>query len=423
MHVTQSEKRERWSPGGLSLILGATVISGAAGYLLQILMPLWLDTPDTYLRFGVFWATTFLLVSMISGVQQEVSRAVTLRPNGDAHLSDVRSGGARRTLGGSAAAFVGLAILAALIVTLIGGRSLFGGDVVTLGGALLIACVGYTLVAVLSGVFYGIEAFGFAAATTVLDATLRFALVLAIALLGLGLVPIAYGVAIPFALTALLIGLATQSKLRGRVRIDVGVRALVVNAGQAMLAALATGVLISGLPTILSLTSLALGETALAGIVLALTLTRAPLVIPLLALQSYLVVSYRKALNRARTRALQLSAAIAVLSVLLASIIWAFGPWALGAIYGGEFALTGVQLALVIASGGATAGLCAVAPALLSQGRHPQFLGVWAISAIATVVALLFTSGSVEATLGAIALGPLIGWCVAFFLLRGGKGS
>lgn len=411
--------RSRRNP--LVLLLGATVLSGGIGYVLQILVPLWLDTPETYVPFAVFWATTFLLVSMISGVQQEISRAVHLRaPNSVADRGSGRTSDEPRAAGDtlvrSSIVFVIIAAVIAILVTAVGGVSLFGAQQWELGGALALACVGYALVAVLSGLFYGAEAYTLAAGTTVLDALLRFGMMLTIALLGLGLVPIAYGVALPFLLTALIIGCIAHRRLRGRLSLDVGARKLVIQASQAMLAALATGVLISGLPTILSFTSGGLGDTALAGIVLALTLTRAPIVIPLLALQSYLVVTYRKLATASWRRALLLSAAVAGLTLVVAMLLWAFGPQLLSAVYGNSFALSGPQLALVVASGGTTAGLAAAAPMLLARGHHSRYLAVWALAAVITVAALMFTRDSVDGTLIAIAAGPLIGWVASFLM-------
>ena len=404
---------------GLVAILAATVIAGAAGYVLQALVPLWLSTPAEYLQFGVFWATTFLLVSMVSGFQQEVTRAI--RPVEDADVSQSAGSATTRTLGRTTLVVILGAILVALLITVIASDRLFPISPAMLGLALAIGLSGYVGISVLSGIFYGLESYGLAATTTVLDSVLRFFAVLIPVSLGLGLVPAAFGIVLPFVGTAVVMWLVARKRLTGRYRIDVETKRLLLNGAQAMLAALATGVLISGLPSILKLTSSSLGETSLAGIVLALTLTRAPIVVPLLALQSYLVVTYRRLGERAWIRAIALFGAVAVLTVILSLAAWAVGPWFLETIYGADFVLTGVELALILASGGATGGLCVVAPALLARSLHGRYLVCWLASALTTVIALLVADGSVIATILAIAVGPLVGCVLSLALLKSNR--
>lgn len=403
---------------GLIAILFATAFAGALGYILQALVPVWLRDPSDYLQFSVFWATTFLLVSMLSGLQQEISR--TVHP---IESLPSETGRADRGKPGRLLFQVGatVALLVALLVpatALFWGESLFPNNAPALVGAMTLALIGYLMIALLSGKFYGLSRFGFAAATTITDAVFRTILVLVPLAIGLGLTPVAYGVALPFSFAAILIWAISRRRLNGRYYVDVGAGKLLRNGGQAMLAALATGVLISGLPTVLRLTSSGLSEQTLAALILALTLTRAPLVVPLLALQSYLVVGYRNSPSSAASRAIKLTLGLFAVTAVVAALVAWVGYDLLVALYGSTFALDGFTLAFVVVSGGATAALCIIAPALLAAGLHSRYLAGWAISAVATIVLLAIFGQSLTGTIAAIAIGPLSGCLLCLAMLR-----
>jgi len=411
------------SKRGLIAILVATVIAGGLGYLIQALVPVWLNDPGAYLQFSVFWSTTFLLVSLLSGVQQEVTRAV--RP---VDVNDLEVG-LRAPLRAGISLFRAGAIIACAVILLmvttaaLWGPLLFSTQAYGLVGAMTLALVGYLIIAILSGEFYGLGRFSAVAATTVADAVVRAILVLVPLVLGLGLLPIAYGVAMPFLITAVCVWGVSRRGSRGKYRLDVSIGRLLRNSGQAMLGALATGILISGLPSVLKFTSSGLGEGTLAALILALTLSRAPLVVPLLALQSYLVVLYRNMPTGAMLRAIRLMCAVFVATAILAFAVWWIGRDLLLRLYEAELVLDGGALAMVVASGGATAALCVVAPVLLAQGMHGRFLAAWATSAGTTAFLLTFLGDSLPATIVAIALGPLVGCVLSLVMLRQRQGS
>lgn len=396
---------------GLVSILGATAVAGGLGYLLQALVPIWLSEPTEYLTFSVFWATLFLLVSMASGVQQEVSRAV--RPGLPA--SGRHSGSVLfRT------AAVILLVVAVLVPVIFGvlGTPLFGYDTGQLAAAMGVGLGGYVGVALISGVFYGVGAFDRVAVLNVIEAALRLILVILSLTFGFGLVPAAYAVAVPFGLAALISWAMSSSVIVGRFSLDSGVLRLLRNMSQTMLAALATGVLISGLPTLLRLFSAGIGEQSLAALVLSLTLTRAPLVVPLLALQSYLVVTYRRLPPaRAIRRALFLLAGVFGLTGAVAVLTWAVGPGLLRLMYAEQLVLDGGNLALVLLGGGATAGLCVIAPALLAHELHAKYLAGWLVAAVVTVLVLLWGSATLTTTIVSLIPGPLSGIIVHLVFL------
>lgn len=404
--------------GGLLVILAATAFAGATGYLLQVLVPAWLGNAEAYLQFTVFWSTTFLVVSIISGLQQEIARATSRAPGNKPGPALTREASASaRTIWKLAMTVAGVGSVVIAIFILVGGRSLFSGNGVPELIALVIAAVGYTMVAVLSGLFYGVEDYSAAASVTAVDGALRFVMVSFPLLLGFNYIFGMYGVAIPFALTVILMWLMVRGRIRGRFRLDTTFRVMLSNSLQAMIAAFATGILISGLPTVLKLAAGELSSETLAAIVLALTITRAPLVIPILALQSYLVVTYRAQAHRALRRALVLFSGCLIVTALFAWMAWAFGSEAIEKIYGPSMSLEGAHMGLIMLSGGLTAGLCVVAPALLAHGRHRNYVASWMIAALCTVGGLVAAGSTVTGVLVAILVGPLVACIAALWML------
>ena len=408
---------------GIVLILSATALAGIAGYLVQVLVPLWIDDPSQYVQFGVFWSITFLCVSMISGMQQEVTRAVSLRhptpasKPGESLIANTYNDSTARLVKAGLVLALGVLGLSAM-VGVFGSETVFTGDPWALAAALAVALLGYVVVALLSGVFYGLEHYGAAAMTTGVDAVFRLVTVLIPGALGLGLVAVSFGVGIPFALTALVMWFFVARRLRDGFTVDVGTGRLLRNGLQTMLAALATGVLMSGLPAVLSASALRTDVELLASIVLALSLTRAPLVVPVLALQSYLVVQYQRHAERAGSRALVVAVFVVLATGLLAGAAAVVGPWVLKLVYAPDLVLSGELLALVVISGGSTAVLASIAPLLLARGLHTHYLLSWIISVVATVVSLILVGSSAVGVLWAIALAPVLGWVYVIVAAR-----
>ena len=71
MNAPISRGRQRSS--GVSLILIATVISGAAGYGVLLFVPSVIGLAD-YKAFSIFWSLLYLVVGALIGIQQEVTR-------------------------------------------------------------------------------------------------------------------------------------------------------------------------------------------------------------------------------------------------------------------------------------------------------------------------------------------------------------
>ncbi|MFB8893898.1 hypothetical protein [Microbacterium plantarum] len=395
---------------GLALVLGATAIAGAAGYIIQAAVPAF--APDEYLTFTVTWSAIYLIVGGMAGVQQEVTRSA---------FPAAAPGSGRG--GGVVAGFAGAASVVAVVVVFgtafLWGPTALGEDFAAVLPPILVATAAYTLVAVLSGVYYGARRWVSAAGMTVTDALLRVVLIVVVMILGLSGPAYAWATAVPFVGSVMLLWILSGRRAMRDVDFDVDVSQLLRNSVSTVGAALATGVMISGLPLLLGITSRGLPEMQLTALILILTLTRAPLVIPLLALQSYLVVTFRDQPDLAIRRTLVWGAGLVGATIVLAVAGSFIGPWIVEFAYGPDYALPAALFGLIIASAGMTALLCLTGPAVLAAGGHRAYVAGWALSSIVLVIGLFVVPADVWSTVAVICAAPVLGVVVHLAAIMG----
>lgn len=384
---------------GVAYILAATAVAGAIGYIIQAIVPGFVGAAD-YIAFSVYWSAVYLVVGAISGLQQEVTRAARPRATGAR-----ATGVLLRFSVGAAGLFV---ILIAASSPLWAGAA-FGSAAGDLVAPLGVAAVAYTFVAALSGVFYGARLWRSAAGMTVADSALRLITIAFALALGGGITLLGWAVAVPFALAAVTLWFTSGRRAVERVELDVRLRRMWLNSLSTVGAALATGLMISGLPLLLGLTSRGLGETSLAAVILVITLTRAPLVIPILALQSYLLVTFRDAPERALRRTITWGSLLLGVTAALALIGALVGPWIIDLLYHGRYLLEPAVYAIVIGGAGLTALLSLTGAATLARGDHLAYVLGWATSSCALVVGLTLLPTDILVVIMIVALCPIAG--------------
>lgn len=387
--------------GGLTYILGATVVAGGIGYVIQAAVPAFMDASQ-YVIFSVFWSIVYLVVSGLSGIQQESTRASRSTPSGDGWPVLGR-----------------LAALSAVIVAVVIAASsfawapgIFGDDAVALVAALIVAAVGYTFVAAISGALYGVKNWRGVAGMTITDAALRLLTVAAAVLLGAGVAAAGWAVALPFGVAAAAVWIAAGRGIRSRLSVDVSLPTLLRHSAQTVGASVATGVMISGLPFLLGVSPTGLDATRLASLILVITLTRAPLVIPLLALQSYLIVTLRDEQGRLARRVAAWGGALLLLTAALSALASFVGPWIVDVLYNGRYELPAVAYAAIVASAGLTGLLCITGPAVLSAQRHALYFAGWATASVITVGCLFVPTEGLVRVMIALLAGPIVGVAV-----------
>lgn len=384
--------------GGLKQILVATVVAGAIGYLIQLFVPTFVG-PEQSALFLVMWSATYLVVSCLAGIQQEVTRASSHGTTG----SGVRTW-LTFTLAAAAVAGAGVAVVFALI-----GPTIFRADAPGLIGAVVVAAVGYTFVASISGAMYGTRTWNGVALMTISDSLLR-AVAFAVALLcGGAVLLLGWATAVPFVLAAAIVWLAVRRDVLGHLVLDVGIGRLARNASVTLVASLAMGLLISGLPLLLSLLASDAPADLLTSLMLINNLTRAPLVVPILALQGFLLVQFRDAGPALLPRTLKWLGIVAAGVVVISGVAALFGPAIMAWLYPHVLTLGSVDFAVIVLGGGLTGIMCVTGQAVLAAARHREYTAGWIVSAAATIVVLLLPFDVHTRILTALVVGPALG--------------
>jgi hypothetical protein len=167
-------------------------------------------------------------------------------------------------------------------------------------------------------------------------------------------------------------------------------------------------VLISGFPLLLAATSPLATRQDLAAVNLSINLIRAPLVIVVLSLQSYLVVRFRNSAGAAFGQFLRLVLLIASGTVILAAAAWALGPVVLGW-FGHTYVLDGWTVAALVGASGLLGILCVSGPLALGLSHHGIYVGGWVVAAVSSVLVLAMPGALVPRMLVSLAIGPAIG--------------
>lgn len=390
------------NPRGLAFILLATAIAGISGYAIQILAAAALPGAGEYLAFSAFWSTMFLFGGAIGGVQQEVARASYPREG------TLPSRTARAFALSSVAVVAGIAVITGGLLAPIA----FGDAPALIAVAFVIGLLGYLLTSIATGLFYGLGKVAFVAWLIIVDAVLRGVGVVVGLAVGAPPAVLAFAIAIPFGLSIAVVWAIVRRSVVGRYAVDVGTRQLAANALRTVGAAAATGLMVTGMPILFRLFLEGSPPASVASLTLVVTLTRAPLIIPLMALQSYLVVDFRDAGGAASGRLARLLTIAAVVSAAGAVAAWFVGPWVIDVISGGKYAVDSMTCALVIVSAALVAMLCITGPALVAQRRHSTYVAGWAVAAVATVALLAIPLPTIPRVLIALTVAPALGLLV-----------
>jgi O-antigen/teichoic acid export membrane protein len=390
------------------LILGASVVSGGTGYAVQILVARALG-PEGYAPFAFYWSALFIVVGALGGVQQEVTRATS-----------ADAGGSEQTGRPPRVVLFTVAIATVVLVVLAATSALWGNAVFTDAPAdftwpLVIGAASYVLVAGLSGALYGVRMWYPLVVLIAVDGMLRLAGVLLALAVGPTLPALAWAVAAPFPLAIVIVLPFIARRLRPTL--DAGYPRLVRNVARTIVAAAATAALISGFPALLAATSPEVPAAVLGSLTFALTLTRAPIVIPLLSLQSYLIVHFGSAPSSLVRRVLRLEALAIVGAVVLAGLAAVLGPVVLSFIRD-DFVVSPGMFFVIVSSSGLIAAMSISGPAALAGSAHTAYSLGWVVASLLTLGMLLLPLDFELRVSLALLVGPLAGCVVHLLGLR-----
>ena len=250
-------------------------------------------------EFLLFWAALFTVTGIITGIQPEITRAVgTARTQTvSAEESSLQGAGARVV---TVAAILG-AIAGALVLV---SSPLWAGQQIPHSAAVgvTVMAVGvflYALQATMSGVTAGEDRWYLFAAVGGLESAGRLILMLAAALLIPSLVGLEAATVIPMGLWLILALVTVSGRRLWVARADVPARRLTTNILWSFLSSAAAAVLMMGFPNVLKASGAAEREPVVLGtLILAISITRSPIMIPLQAFQGVAVSAFLKQRHR-----------------------------------------------------------------------------------------------------------------------------
>jgi O-antigen/teichoic acid export membrane protein len=379
----------------------ATAVTAVCGYAVVYLAARDL-APAGFSVFAVFWGAFGLVTGAANGLLQETTREV--RSAGYAEVLP-----AARTHPLRVAAMVGLGA-----ATVIAGTSpLWSGRVFAqahwLSVVLLsVGLAGFCLHATLLGMLAGTNRWTQYGALMVTDAVIRVAVAAATVLIGWGLVGFLWATVGGALAWLIMIGASPSTRAAARLLTPGGMATFLRGAAHSITAAGASAILVMGFPVLLKVTSNQLGAQG-GVVILAVTMTRAPLLVPLTAMQGNLIahfVDQRTARLRALLAPAALVGVIGGIGVLAAGLL---GPWLLGAGFGPDYHAAGPLLAWLTAAAVAIAMLTLTGAATVAAALHRSYALGWVCATVSATLLLLLPLPLQTRTVVALLCGPLVG--------------
>ncbi|CPR11081.1 putative integral membrane protein [Mycobacterium bohemicum DSM 44277] len=388
--------------GSMARVGAATALTALCGYAVIYLAARDL-APSGFSIFGVFWGAFGLVTGAANGLLQETTREV----RSTRYVTDVAATG--RTQPMRVAALIGVAAAVA-----IGGSSpLWSGRVFVesrwLSVALLsVGLAGFCLHATLLGMLAGTDQWSRYGGLMVTDAVTRVAVAAATFVLGWGLVGFLWATVGGAAAWLIMLVASPAARATARLPTPGGPATFLRGAAHSVTAAGASAILVMGFPVLLKLTSAQLGAEG-GVVILAVTLTRAPLLVPLTAMQGNLIAHFVDARGD-RVRALLapagIIAGIGAIGVLAAGLV---GPWLLRVAFGPQYQAGGALLAWLTAAALAIAMLTLTGAAAVAAALHRAYSLGWVGATVASGLLLALPLPLQTRTVIALLCGPLVG--------------
>ena len=404
-------------------LLGSSVLAAASTLVVTMIAQRAL-TGSELTEFLLFWSALFTVTGVITGLQPEITRAVgTARTHaaadGVASAHPAPQGARVVTVAAALGAVAGALVLVS--------SPLWAGQQIPHSAAVgvTVMAVGvflYALQATISGVAAGEDRWYLFATVGGLESAGRLLLMLAVALFIPSLAGLEVVTVIPMGLW-LILALVTFSGRRLWVaRADVPAGRLTVNILWSFLSSAAAAMLMMGFPNVLKASGAAESEPVVLGtLILAISITRSPIMIPLQAFQGVAVSAFLKQRHRPVAAFIKPAAAVVAVGAVGALAAYLVGPLLFRLIYPPA---AGTESAYEAAASGLSLGALVFASALLALmtlsgnmalavNQHRIYLAGWVVAAVVTLgLAFLLPAPLVPRAVVALAVGPVCGFVV-----------
>ena len=342
--VEEHPSREAQSSGTVTryqslALLGSSLLAAVSTLLVTMIAQRALNGSELT-EFLLFWAALFTVTGIITGIQPEITRAV-----GTARTRAVADRAlANRAASGGAASAEGSAPQGARVVTVTAALGAIAGALVLVSSPLWAgqqiphwAAVGVTVMAVgvflyalqatMSGVTAGEDRWYLFAAVGGLESAGRLILMLAAALMIPSLAGLEVATVVPMGLWLILALVTVSGRRLWVARADVPARRLTTNILWSFLSSAAAAVLMMGFPNVLKASGAAESEPVVLGtLILAISITRSPIMIPLQAFQGVAVSAFLKQRHRPVAAFIKPAAAVVAVGAVGALAAYLVGP-------------------------------------------------------------------------------------------------
>lgn len=371
--------------------------------------------PDTT-AFLTFWSALFAGFGVLTGVSIETTRAVTATRS-----SGVPGTGPRIGIAGVG---FGLGFAALLSATAAWwGPAVFKEHGVSPALVVALGCAGCAVHAAVTGALAGAARWPLYSRLVGGESAVRLVLVLGAVLAGFSLGGWQLGAALA-AFTAVGFWLAAPSARDAvAVRADVPTGAFLRRLLSAAVSTGASAVLVIGFPVLMALTTSHRVYEAAYPLLLALTLTRAPLMIPLNAFQGVAVSHFVQNRDRGAAALWPIARLVVPVGVLGAAAAWLVGPWLMRTIWGPDYRVAGLTLGLLTLAATGLAMVTLTGAVCQALGRHGVFVAGWLIAVAVAVAVLLLPWDLATRTAVALLVGPVAGIAVHLSALRPRTGA
>lgn len=400
-------------------LLGSSLLAAVSTLVVTMIAQRAL-TGSELTEFLLFWAALFTVTGIITGIQPEVTRAV-----GTARTQTVSAEGSAPQGARVVTVTAALGAIAGALVLV--SSPLWAGQQIPHSAAVgvTVMAVGvflYALQATMSGVTAGEDRWYLFAAVGGLESAGRLILMLAAALLIPSLAGLEAATVIPMGLWLILAFVTVSGRRLWVARADVPARRLTTNILWSFLSSAAAAVLMMGFPNVLKASGAAEREPVVLGtLILAISITRSPIMIPLQAFQGVAVSAFLKQRHRPVAAFIKPAAAVVAVGVVGALAAYLVGPLLFRLIYPPA---AGAESAYEAAASGITLGALVFASALLALmtlsgnmalavNQHRIYLAGWVVAAAVTLsLAFLIPAPLVPRAIVALAVGPVCGFVV-----------
>jgi hypothetical protein len=385
-------------------VLVAAVVSGAAGYVVLVLTARFLDAAENA-DFLVWWGAMFGVFGVLIGIASETTRAVFAAQDRD------RSAGGARVVPISAALGAG-AVVVLGTTGLWWARHLFGDRWPTLLPVLLVGVLLFAVHCGLAGAVAGRAEWGRYAAMVGAEPTMRVLLVAVVAAVGANVGGFAAASAVAAGTWFLFVLASPRVRGARSARADVETGPFLGRVLGACSASAASALVLVGFPVLLRATSSDAEFARAAPLILAVSLSRAPLLVPLGAYQG--IAMTKVMVGGIRTLKVPVLAVVAatVVGVVLA---YPIGPWVLR-LLNPDYVVAGATFSGLVAASGLVALLTLSGAVSLALDRHASYVVGWVAATCVTVGVLSLPWSMDTRTVVALLVAPLVG--IPLHLLR-----